>query len=487
MIINISRIKEKLESIASKNIRRGNSQKALAAINAAASLQYYYNQQYADEKLEQTLRMLEKAYPPTVLEKTDLRERTIIFYDGFGLDTRGLALIYLKALIQLDYHVIYITKGEGEIRQPTIQNLLKQSSSVIEYLPRKITYERKIKVLIEKFEEYKPEVAFFYTDPADVAAVLVFEHFAGVIERYQINLTDHAFWLGKYAFDYCIEFRNHGASISQHERGIDSSRLRMLPYYPYIDEEIAFQGFPFESKDKQIIFSGGSLYKTFDQKGTYYKIVEKILGKHQEVIFLYAGEGDTSQLERLTNLFPQRVYYIHERKDLYQLMKHSTIYLNTFPMVGALMMQYAAAASLVPLTLKREDTTDTSDILKNQKELNLEFYEEEELLKEVDRLLTEKQYLDNKRKAVTDCVINGEKFCQNLGNILRHRDWNENTEYVKVDTEKFRKDFSHRFSGRFVEDAIVTRENLVLFSEFPAIFFQKIFRKMGSSLKKGKG
>ena len=51
---------------------------------------------------------------------------------------------------------------------------------------------------------HKPGVMFFYTGPDDAAGAMVFMRYQGLAVRYQVNLTDHAFWLGKNAFDICI-------------------------------------------------------------------------------------------------------------------------------------------------------------------------------------------------------------------------------------------------------------------------------------------
>ena len=40
-------------------------------------------------------------------EIEDVNIKTVLFYDGFGLDSRGLAYVYLKALVNLGYKVIF--------------------------------------------------------------------------------------------------------------------------------------------------------------------------------------------------------------------------------------------------------------------------------------------------------------------------------------------------------------------------------------------
>ncbi|HBI60610.1 MAG TPA: hypothetical protein DDY31_05280, partial [Lachnospiraceae bacterium] len=51
-----------------------------------------------------------------------MKEKVVAFYDEFGLDNRGLALIYLEALLSKGYHVVYITRAGKKI--PRIEKLL---------------------------------------------------------------------------------------------------------------------------------------------------------------------------------------------------------------------------------------------------------------------------------------------------------------------------------------------------------------------------
>ncbi|MEI3402379.1 MAG: hypothetical protein V8R51_08850 [Clostridia bacterium] len=51
----------------------------------------------------------------------------------------------------------------------------------------------------------KPKAMFFYTKPNDVSAAVSFSMFNKKIDRYLIDLTDHAFWLGVKSNDYFWE------------------------------------------------------------------------------------------------------------------------------------------------------------------------------------------------------------------------------------------------------------------------------------------
>ena len=72
-------------------------------IYSSALLLYSTNPYYEDEELEESVRTIANAVLPkenASVNRGELERNTILFYDGFGLDVRGLARIYLEALVQ---------------------------------------------------------------------------------------------------------------------------------------------------------------------------------------------------------------------------------------------------------------------------------------------------------------------------------------------------------------------------------------------------
>ena len=148
----------------------------------------------------------------------------VFFFDGFGEDTRGLALIYLRAIHALGYHLIYCV--DRDVRAlPLISEVLAANHATVVVLEGKdpCTRYQEITAMIA---QYQPEIGFLDTTPWNVESVLAFQHFAGSMKRYQINLTDHAWWPGLASFDTCLEFRDFGAAVSVQERGIPREKLR---------------------------------------------------------------------------------------------------------------------------------------------------------------------------------------------------------------------------------------------------------------------
>ena len=204
---------KKLMQICNKAIKKNKVDLVAICIEAMAQLYYEWNQFYTNDFLEDKVSQLAQLVVPKIEVNEHSNEiKTILFYDGFGLDSRGLALIYLKALAQMDCRVIYLTNSRSMGKQPLIQNIIVESSIIREYFNATDSYRKKTETIKNICMKYNPGVAFLYTTPWDVSGISVFQQMVGV-KRFQINLTDHTFWLGRNAFDYCIEFRESGKQI----------------------------------------------------------------------------------------------------------------------------------------------------------------------------------------------------------------------------------------------------------------------------------
>ena len=467
---------EKLKQIIRKN-KDKNIEKTLAAISAYADLAYNWNQFYSDFEIEDLIcKLSDKIYSKDCCyckfnklanDEYKADDNTVLFYDCFGLDTRGLAAIYAKALVSLNYKVIWVTTDKAIGKIPTIEKFLGKGNVVKVFIDMSYSYKKHIEQLSEAFEMYAPKRAFFYTKPNDVCAEIVFYHYKNKVTRYQINLTDHAFWLGNNAFDYCLEFREYGAGLSRIERKIDESKIVLLPYYPLIDTSVEYQGLPFDKTGKKVLFSGGSLYKTIGGDNKFYKIVAKVLEDNADTVFLYAGSGDDSELVKLSEIYNGRVFHIQERKDLFALMTHVDAYLNTYPMIGGLMTQYAAKAGLPPIILIDEGKTDASGLLLDQDKANIEFHKVEDVVSEISRLLQDLDYRKQRALDIKTRVFSENDFTLLLSEILYGK---SKRCYANCpDTKNFRKEYISRFNLNMVVTSIVTRKNRSLTSEFPGL------------------
>lgn len=482
---------EKLKQIIRKN-KDKNIEKTLAAISAYADLAYNWNQFYSDIEVEDLIcKLSDKIYSKDCCyckfnklanEEYEADDNTVLFYDCFGLDTRGLAAIYAKSIVSLNYKVIWVTTDKAIGKIPTIEKFLGKGNVVKVFIDMSYSYKKHIEQLSEAFEMYAPKRAFFYTKPNDVCAEIVFYHYKNKVTRYQINLTDHAFWLGNNAFDYCLEFREYGAGLSRIERKIDESKIVLLPYYPLIDTSVEYQGLPFDKTGKKVLFSGGSLYKTIGGDNKFYKIVAKVLEDNADTVFLYAGSGDDSELVKLSEKFGGRVYHIQERKDLFALMAYVDAYINTYPMIGGLMSQYAAMAGLPPIILIDKGETDSSGIILEQEKANIEFHNVEEVVNELNHLLQDFDYRKQRAEDIKKRVFSETEFTSLLSDIMQGK-----AKSCKVDcpdTMWFRKEYISRFKFNMVLSAIASRKNKSLMFNFIDLFALQVAKKVVRKLVK---
>ena len=475
-IRNVEGVVGKLKRIASSSVDKGNYRKALDAVTAASFILEEYNQYYVDEELEGYVKDIARKLVVPTYGQQEGDPSTILFYDSFGFDVRALALVYMHALADLGYRVIYITKVESKDSQPELHEAVKHGNVIWNYVSYE-DREQEVKDIASLFERYQPAKAILYSTPDDAAAMAVFYAYQGIVERFKINLTDHAFWLGHDAFDYNLEFRNYGACVSVKYRGVPEDREIIMPFYPYHRDQ-EFQGLPFDPKGKKIVFSGGSVYKTLgDPQNRYYVILDKLLTKHEDLVFLYAGTGDDSEIRKLQDKFPGRVYRIDERKDLFELMQTCTFYLNTFPFIGGLMMQFAADAKKVPLTLRKEGASDENkEILLSQD--SVEYDDVDSLVAEASRLLTDEEYRLKRGEELKADLISPSDFAKELGSALEKHRTSYEVKIKDTDTTEFRKQYIIRFSDKTFRQVIASGNKKTLIGDFPGLFVKKVFNKV---------
>ena len=99
-------------------LKKKNYELALELVYNAANVLYQTNLYYEDDDLEIGLQKIAEGFDLKTFDKPN--KDAVIFYDGFGLNNRGLARIYLKDLCKFN-KVYYITYGD---RKDEIQELL---------------------------------------------------------------------------------------------------------------------------------------------------------------------------------------------------------------------------------------------------------------------------------------------------------------------------------------------------------------------------
>ena len=339
-LVKIERIYKKLSKAAGKAIEKGRYNDCMLYINAAANLAYNYNWIFTDPFLEDiicTLASKIKRYK----EECHITQKCV-FYDAFSMDNRGLTQQYIRALMDNEIPFLYMTENVFVEKTDIYKELLRykhaeicivsgrKSMSMSEYIYRRVL-------------DYSPCKVFMHLKPWSVEALVAFAALPGSIVKYNINLTDHAFWLGSQILNYNIEFRNYGCSLSIDRRNLKREQLLLLPYYP-IQNQDEFIGFPMEKKQSDVfLFSGANLYKIYGNDHEFLQMIKRILDENPNAYFFFAGGGDAGPFLSFVdkNKLGDRIFYLGFRRDIDQVVKNIDIYIDTFPMSGGLMGEYA--------------------------------------------------------------------------------------------------------------------------------------------------
>ena len=473
----------RFKTIARNYVRKGKYEKVAAIVDYCGKVLYNYNQYYTDDALESLINDIGVHVKNRVKGELDAvvaDGNTVVFYDGFGLYTRGVAINYLNALKKIGYKVIYVTDmGNSEMVQYLKTSDLGRGI-VLELISKRRRYIKSAISLLNVFIKYSPLAMFFYSTPYDVSGAAAFYAFEGKTKRFLIDLTDHAFWLGKNSVDYVLGSREMSAYIEHYERRIPKEKLIKLGVNLVIPYENDHSGLPFDVKSERYIFSGGSLYKTLgDPDNAFYKIIDAILSEHTDILFLYAGSGDMSEMDKLKAIYTDRIFVIPERKDFYYLIENCVFYLNTYPMFGGMMMKYAASAKKLPLTLKHD--ADSDGLLLNQKQAGIEFDTAKELIEDADKLLNSEDYLKAREDMLEGTTISETRFINNLKGAITDGKTDYSHKFETFDTKKFRQEFLERFDFNAVTRDAVVLQSAVLFFRFPFLMthaFKKLFIKL---------
>lgn len=462
--MNVNECILRLKIIIKDNIDRSNFEIALTAAKTLADIYYKYNQIYTDKELEDNLLQIRDAIIDKQEYETD--KGSVLFYDGFGLDLRGIAVVYARALANLNYRVIYACPDTMKGKIPHIVSEFNQNKTQIIYIDKSNSNVERVKQINSIFNQYRPEVAFFYTYPSDAEGAIAFSNNKSST-RFQLDLTDHAYWLGVNAFDYIVNGREVGASIAYYGREVAKNRIVKLDCAPYINKDKCDKDFPFNIHIEKYIFTGGALYKTLgDPELLYYKTIDDILQNYEDIKFIYAGSGDDTEINKLILKYPGRAYLIEERPDFYELIKHCILYINSYPMFGGLMMRYAALAGKIPITLKHDN--DADGILIDQDKLGIEYDDFNEYIAEIHRLLCDEEYREKREKMLIGSVMTEQDFSRNLKLLIEEH----KTEYSfdkidNIDTTEFRSEYKRRYTNNRLYKDLAQRANFKLLKYFP--------------------
>ncbi len=456
-------IYKKIVRRAQKLCIRGELESSILCIRCASHFQYEFNDVFCDSSLNQVVKDISdrRFSKKALLECTP---RHYVFCDYAGLDNKGLTQQYLDAIFNIeDISLLYIHETRLSETSKNIKQMLIDNHARIVELGNK-SFIEKASDIYSIICDYQPEKIFCHLNPATSVSFLIALYAFPNIEKYNINLTDHAFWLGgPDLFNYNFEFREKGVLLSLKERGFNRRQLLLLPYYPW-HENIPFEGFP-DGVDRCVkVFSGGALYKIEGAKNEFLDIVKRILLLNKKIVFLFAGNGNTRNIDSFIkeNGFENRFIYLGHRKDINEVLKHIDIFLGTYPIGGGLMTQYAALNAKPIVTYKGYSI---EKLLAPSKEMSFVYESKESLLEEVRKLVIDSGYRKLKGDYYKTLITSQKEFRTRFRLLI--------TEHTPVDSSIDEKDTSVEDMYSSFINRINDKNNLTI--ELPIIKATKRF------------
>lgn len=430
---DVEQIYHDLISDANKCYEKQMINDALKDIIAAAQWAYNFNFMYSDSQVEDLLRKIgdDIVKPITI---TQGHPNRCVLIDSFLWDNRGLSQQYLRAMMYNDMEIMVVhTNRGGAIGKDISRELKNYGKAIIVRFIENTSLLVQTEKIVKAITEFSPNHIFLHLTPWDVVALMSLHVITGA-KIYNINLTDHAYWMGVSFIDINLEFRPYGMTVSSEKRGLLAEQIVNLPYYPITKKVSVFDGFPYMPADSIKILTGGSLYKMMGKNDVFFRIMEKILNISPKVYILVAGFNNNKQFDdKLQNIKGKdRILQIGVRKDIDAVFQHSDIYLSTYPMMGGLMSQYAAIHAKPIIAYH-----DKGDVM-NMVEEVVNYYQQE------FRSFTDLDAMGSYAKK----IIDNPAFRQEQGKILQNGMMSEmlfNKEFSKIITNgsssfKWKKD-----------------------------------------------
>lgn len=487
---DITRIYETMRASSRQCIENGDYEESLGFIKAAARTAYLFNWIYADEELEEQLKTL--SYRMIRSTPLDPRKGRIVLYDSFATDNRGLTQQYIRALKAQNSEFLFIFENENPKTSQAIRAELEQYGKCeIHSMDSTLSLVEWVSTLYERIHSYQPEKLLMHLSPWAAEAIIAF-HALAPITKYQINLTDHAFWLGVKCLDYSLEFRDYGCTVSIAKRGLAESQLLINPYYPII-ARVPFKGLPAETESRVVIFSGASFYKVYGRNDAFLYLVKRMLDENPEAVIIFAGNGEGRKIHNFIRDqgLERRFILIGNRSDINEVFARCDIYLGTYPIAGGLMSQFAAANAkpIVAFTTPDIPCNFVEGIVCHKKRVDITSTDENLFLTEVRKLVTDKTYRQQKGRLLREALIAPDDFNANFNSIMTARQSAYEWDFEEINYQAFTDlylEVENNYQDPFKRLFLKTFKVRVLFAfpllalkSLPKVLFRQFKLKLG--------
>lgn len=385
-----------------------------------ANILYELQESFYDNTIENGLSIIGHSIAKQTVSNAKQRKVNIVFYDVVSKDRRGLSNQYLDALIDSGVDFFLITENNRFKETLQYKKIISCERASFCIVPSFVNEYDKAKYIYKTIILYSPKKVLCHLLPWSVTFLSALSALPNNIIKVNINITDHAYWAGSSLMDYNIEFRKFGKSISLKYRGFEMTQEHELPYYPYVDNK-SFEGFDsININDRVILFWGGALYKVYGDNYRFLHLVAKILKNNSNCVCLCAGGGNANELITFIkkNNLENSWHYLGFRKDIYEVVKHCDIYLNTYPIGGGLMCQYAAINAKPVASFGSEDNSERPIESVLSTKCQLTFYDENQFFDYVSTLINNPNERIRIGKELLHAQITPSLFNHKFSNII---------------------------------------------------------------------
>lgn len=439
----IIRAYNSLKATAFSYYSNGEYEKCLYLIDKLCLLANQLNWYYHDNDISELVDKLSDQFLKQTNKFEAIKGR-VVFYDQYG-KSFILALQYIYALHNAGYEIMYVLSDYVPANYYITEELSKLPNCTIKTISQKSSIVERAKQIYDFTAEFSPEKVFLHVK-AFSSFNLVVPQIPSTAKLYYIDLQDHAFWVKNTNIDYVIPYRNWGATIDIEKRGFELHQVLLVPYYPII-ANTTFKGFPIETKDKVVIFTGGEYYKTISTTNKYWNLIVKVLDDNPNAIVLFATKADTRNVYSTiiakygeSNNIQDRLIPIGFRDDINEVFANCDIFFGTTPMSGGLMTQYAAYNSKPILQYYLPELSannETEQVLNYNSHVEISYTNEEDFLNEANKLIANKDYREKCGKAIHDSLITKEQFDVLLKNTIEENKSIVPIEMISINYDAF--------------------------------------------------
>ncbi len=418
---------------------KGKWSKALTDLESAAAWAYAFNWMYTDRDADSLLKSIAVRTIPQ-FQMIDKGPHRCVLVDSFCMDNKGLTQQYMRAMIQNQMEILYVCTSRSLSNGPEILKEIRDYPKAELLLFDKTDGDR-VKMasqIAQAIKDYSPSSIFLHIAPWDTVALMACCSVKGA-PVYNINLTDHAYWMGASFLDYNLEFRPYGMTVSLEKRGLRKEQLLPLPFYSIKPLSQVFIGFPPMPEKAVKIFTGGALYKMLGKNDVFFHMMERLLAISPDVYILVAG-FEYSKLfyekcAQMTN--HNRIIQIGVRRDIDAVFENCDIYLSTYPISGGLMTQYAASHAKPIVAYRTKDDTENAieELLNHyQKEFH-SFTDMDEMCEYAKQLVMDVKYRQDEGRILQEGMMTSERFADAFSQLIAsgQSQWNWTKDQIDYD------------------------------------------------------